>query len=960
MKKGLFSILAGALLVVGCQNYDDQFSNIESQITALASQVAGLSQVQSDLTALAGTVNSLQTSVAETVDTALADGLADIDAAVASLEAATATAASSEDVAAIAAAVTAQGTDLDELLANSSVFTGDVNVNSVATLEAFLAMGSSLNILNGNLTMNVVAGMDATKVQNLVNNVLTITKDLNYTGASTEAVPTFLNLSGVQSLTIAASGDYRFDNLVTATKIILNNNSSKTTIVAFDKLTSYTSISDDTGTSGLVHMPNATNLHLTAVAIPAGNKLDLKVKKGGTIKLDGLTGKTSAGLVAVMDIDIDGPAVFASTVIADGTINLLNVADATISGFYGAITAGTGVDKLTTTKAVTLSIAAADDLQTANLDVAIDWDPALTAAQLAVKVTAGGPAVTFVSQDLTTAKVTGVAGNITASAQNNLTSLTIVVTGGADLNATGNTDLDTLKITGSTFNDVTVDNNDNLTSLILDHTTKATATVGGKVIIQNNDDLLDVTITTDKVQQLTIKDNSDLTTIGSATSIPSIVGKATVYIGGNKFTASQAKDDYNSVSTVDSGKFTSASGLDKLSPYLTAAAANPLSVKAFYDVIESHTVQGSSATATYSDGTTTVNQAVSTDISVIVWVTANTTPAGTQSTAGKNGYTFDFKKVITDGNTIQLTVDGYAIFGGSNNLTYSAVSGRFAGVILNANSVANNISMLKDAAHLTRATQAGIKYDVKAGGQAVGTVSLIDWVNTGINDAGAVLGERANTLAKANLAHVALAEVDADDVITFTVGSNTVTTSVVSTANTGTNIGAAIIAAWLAKYDGQIGTASASANATVTNVAGVLTVTMLDLGSRGDAAISMSVAAGTGAQSNTTALALDWVIGTTRATNDNKTLGQSMVLSVESLAKGTANNAVDGTSVAVAPTNSSTALAAATYKILGADTGAGTYVGASEARNDVLLAEDGVAAAASNAIVVNKIIWLTL
>ena len=63
MKKGLFSILAGALLVVGCQNYDDQFSNIESQITALASQVAGLSQVQSDLTALAGTVNSLQTSV---------------------------------------------------------------------------------------------------------------------------------------------------------------------------------------------------------------------------------------------------------------------------------------------------------------------------------------------------------------------------------------------------------------------------------------------------------------------------------------------------------------------------------------------------------------------------------------------------------------------------------------------------------------------------------------------------------------------------------------------------------------------------------------------------------------------------------------------------------------------------------------------------------------------------------
>ena len=53
MKKGLLSILASALLVVGCQNYDDQFTNLESQISALASTVAGLSQVQSDLSTLA-------------------------------------------------------------------------------------------------------------------------------------------------------------------------------------------------------------------------------------------------------------------------------------------------------------------------------------------------------------------------------------------------------------------------------------------------------------------------------------------------------------------------------------------------------------------------------------------------------------------------------------------------------------------------------------------------------------------------------------------------------------------------------------------------------------------------------------------------------------------------------------------------------------------------------------------
>ena len=107
----------------------------------------------------------------------------------------------------------------------------------------------------------------------------------------------------------------------------------------------------------------------------------------------------------------------------------------------------------------------------------------------------------------------------------------------------------------------------------------------------------------------------------------------------------------------------------------------------------------------------------------------------------------------------------------------------------------------------------------------------------------------------------------------------------------------------------------------------------------------MSVAAGTGAQSATTGKALDWVIGTTRATSDNTTSGQSLVVTVESLVAGTVLNAVDGGSVVVTPANSTTPLAAATYKLVGADTGAGTYTGASEARNDVLGAEDGTAAA---------------
>ena len=108
MKKGLLSILASALLVVGCQDYDDQFSALETQINALASTVAGLSQVQSDLSSLAGTVNSLASTVnglGSQIDTAVSDGLADIQENIDAINTAVADVASGAEVSALSDAV---------------------------------------------------------------------------------------------------------------------------------------------------------------------------------------------------------------------------------------------------------------------------------------------------------------------------------------------------------------------------------------------------------------------------------------------------------------------------------------------------------------------------------------------------------------------------------------------------------------------------------------------------------------------------------------------------------------------------------------------------------------------------------------------------------------------------------------------------------------------------------------
>ena len=67
MKKGLLGLLVVALTVVGCQNYDDQFDDLNSKITSLATTVDGLLTVQTAVTALSTKVDNLAT-------TALDDG----------------------------------------------------------------------------------------------------------------------------------------------------------------------------------------------------------------------------------------------------------------------------------------------------------------------------------------------------------------------------------------------------------------------------------------------------------------------------------------------------------------------------------------------------------------------------------------------------------------------------------------------------------------------------------------------------------------------------------------------------------------------------------------------------------------------------------------------------------------------------------------------------------------------
>ena len=67
MKKSLLSLLVVALTIVGCQNYDDQFDDLNNKITSLASQVGELSGLSAAVQAVGDRVTALESATCSDV-----------------------------------------------------------------------------------------------------------------------------------------------------------------------------------------------------------------------------------------------------------------------------------------------------------------------------------------------------------------------------------------------------------------------------------------------------------------------------------------------------------------------------------------------------------------------------------------------------------------------------------------------------------------------------------------------------------------------------------------------------------------------------------------------------------------------------------------------------------------------------------------------------------------------------
>jgi len=724
MKKGLLSILAGALVVVGCQNYDDQFNNLESQISALASTVAGLSQVQSDLSALAGTVSSLSSTVnglGSAIDTAVSDGLADIQADIDAIESAVADVASSEEVAALQDAVDASQEDLTDLLAASSVFTGDVVVNSAQTLDAFHKMGAGLNIVNGSVNITVSTSMDQAKVQELVDNIFTTVEDFTYTAdASSIAETTFDNLTGTRSLTITQGGGMRFPNLVSATNIYLKDDFESTVeVIHFGSLTSVAGIDTDSE-EDTIRFTKATEIHLTSLEYYPPATLTIESDEGAALPLalDDLDADGDE-LEDGITLSIKGPASVAISKIADGSITLEDVASATLTDFKGSVTLTGDVTSFTSNSLVALTVSAGAGIETVDVTGVSDPD-----AEDGDDANYYGPAISLDTLgDLETVTIAGIAESINLGSNNNLTDITISADVAGSITIDNNSDLTNVTLTGAKATALDVDTNADLTSLTVDLTWRAGTgdddVLDGDLDVTDNASLESLTVSSDNLENLEVTGNDELTTL-DFTGVAKIgaTGTAVVNIYDNDLTATKLTNTDDGTTDVDDGEagdkgtITTDSGMDTLSDYLTAVAADADSAAAVYfDTVESYVDEDDSETtdSTYSSATAE-------DETTVLLLVADTSDPGDAATTAKRSW------IITPAaSALGLVVNGVDLL--ETAVDESQTPATSTSLTLSANAGVSKNSIL-DEATLALADIAGVSISITEGGSATSYIGF--------------------------------------------------------------------------------------------------------------------------------------------------------------------------------------------------------------------------------------------
>ena len=1008
MKKGLLTVLLASLVLVGCQNYDDQFDDLNAQISALKSQVDGLSSLSGQVSSLSGTISGLQSGIAAAQAAATSAGssadaataavnaipgvdlsgltasLATLQAEVDAIEAAIATTATATEVAALQTSLTAVETDLADLLISNNVYSTEITINSAASMAAATALGNKVALMNAAVIITDNAAVSDTELQTFIDKIKTMNAAFTYSsGSTTGYAATFDEMTSAKDMTLTMAGPISAKKLTAAGTIEIHDDyETKITGVDFGAMTSADGLTTDEAgvdATNTVRLNSATNLDLGSLA-RYGTALTIQIKKGGTLDIASLNDINAAGTaVEAMTLAITGPDSVTLSKIDDGTITLTDVNTATVSNFYGSLVVSTGVKTLTTTKSVFVNLSGASNLETATLNMVNDYDPALTTAAAALSAAGNSSTYTgsfgnIAAASLKTLTLTGNWLDLTLdTGENNLETLSIDGTMD-DLSIDGLTDLTSLTVSAtSKMGDVTLDNTTNLAVADFNHsfigtTTGTTAATSSTLSVVDNSALTTLHWAADDVGTLTVTGNDALTAIdftGLADDGGDTTPAANVY--DNNLTATSASNtsdgdtDRADGLTTDLGSFDDGtSGMDSLKGYLTHVVADAdFAGYVSFDTLSTETDTETAGTSTVKLNTTWQNATTFNEATILYEVAQVSATTGGAATKSKRSYLLDISAITS----AQFTANGQDVLdiNGDGAPAAYTFTGQTVGTVIAALNDSDNIA-LASANNVTMAAASG------------GNSTLAIHIGSQLNSA---LWETSN--ATASPLHLT-----ASDVITLTVGNQSVTTTAATAAasyeiySVAKSVGAAIATRWAAVNTStsakifNFGTA-AQASSTINGASGhMLTFTAKDTGTGGEGLSASLTIAALDSSGNNGVLPVSY--GATSQTTDNTSTGPDVVLTFESNIAGVSGNviglpqtaAASGTYSAATLSHAATGIAGITelytaYKV-NAQTGTPTSTDGRHAGSDsdVRYPEDDntLTTISTTAVAKNRIAWL--
>jgi hypothetical protein len=340
MKKGLLSLLAVTLTIVSCQNYDDQFAELTGLVNNLTTQVAGVTEVQNDLSALSTLVGTLSTSLGtvsgqtaeiENIISGLASATTKIDQLQDILDSGV---ASQAELLVVSEAVSATLAGVNTLLTKNASLQADliiVDSETLLTAQELILIGAQTPakyILNGAATIDHTS---LTAAEIVTANTLTA-KLISITGATT--VSGTVDLSGLTSLlgdyeiqsgsrpsdstitTIGGTfdldgkmGDVTYPNLRHVEDDVTINNEGEVTALDFGSIATFggdfnggsfistktTSVETGAFLMEVIDAENATLVELLQETIPAAG-LDIDADNAATINVNAVVNGTGGAI----------------------------------------------------------------------------------------------------------------------------------------------------------------------------------------------------------------------------------------------------------------------------------------------------------------------------------------------------------------------------------------------------------------------------------------------------------------------------------------------------------------------------------------------------------------------------------------------------------------------------------------------------------------------------------------